>query len=302
MEIFLEPVYLNEKMMLNIAAYLFKGFTLQEEVTKDTSIDKKVKGSIGFKFLQDMITPSFEGDLSKSNAQSLKSARTYTVGGLHMSVVEELRRLEKLTEVVLDPLSVPEKNFVAFKVILKPVDFYQIIEIIKLIKPLLIQLLTSFGEKFNPSIFNKNSIKEIPKYDGFIESIIKSLEDDYLNSKQLEMLMISPETNNVIGIVDIDLGDIKPQEIKAKLNDGEFYIIGKVSRYVDESESMSLVQRTILSKIFDLISKAVSLDSNPDKFLKYKLALEKMQPNVEKFVQLNLKGPAVRVVAMFISI
>jgi len=95
---------------------------------------------------------------------------------------------------------------------------------------------------------------------------------------------------------------MKPQEIKAKLNDGQFIVIGKVSRQIQEGESISMVQRTVLSKIVDLIGKAISLNSNPESFTKYQELLLSIQPHVEKFIKLNLKGPAVRVIAMSINV
>lgn len=303
MDKFLEPIFLNEKMMLNTAAYLFKGITLEEELTTEGSSSKKGKGSLGFKFLQELISPlSVEGEINNSNKESIKSARIYTLGGLHMSVIDELKAHDQLNEVTLTPLNVPKDTFVNLDVVLKPVDFYQILEVIKLLKPLIIQFMEDFGPRINSNVFNKNTTKEIPKYDKLIEALIKSLEDDYLNSKQLEMLMLNPDTNEVIGIVDIDLTDTSPQEIKAKLNDGQFNVIGKVSRQIDAGESISMVQRTVLSKIVDLVGKAVSLNSNPDKFISYQQQLISMQPHVEKFIKLNLPGPAVRVVAMSINV
>lgn len=303
MEKFLEPIFLNEKMMLNTAAYLFKGVTLEQEVTETQESNKKSKGSLGFKFLQDLISPlSIEGELHSKNNMSSKSARIYTLGGLHMTVVEELKKKEQLESITFSPLTIPENTFISLDVILKPVDFYQILEVVNLIRPLIIQLLTDFGTKISSKYFTKNTIKEIPKYDKLLESIISSLEADYLKSKQLEMLMISPEDNEIIGIVDIDLSDIEPLEIKAKLNDGKFHVIGKVSRYIKEGENMSMVQRTVLSKIVELVGKAVSIDSNPESFSNYKKSLSDLQPTVEKFVKLNLPGPAVRVIAMSVSV
>lgn len=41
MSIFLEPVYLNEKRVLNAAAYLFKGYSLESEsVAEESSANK----------------------------------------------------------------------------------------------------------------------------------------------------------------------------------------------------------------------------------------------------------------------
>lgn len=301
MQHFLEPLFLNEKMMLNTAAYLFKGVTLEEEVTENTEQAKKGKGSLGFTFLQSLISPiALEGEINKSNSQSLKSARTYTLGGLHMTVVEELLKKEQLKAVTLNPLNVPTDTFVSLDVILKPVDFYQILEVLELVRPLIAQVLTDFGEKFSKEAFTNKTLKEIPKYDKLVESVISSLEKDYLQSKQLEMLMVSPLDNKIIGIVDIDLTDLEPQEIKAKLNDGKFHVIGKVSRYIEDGETMSMVQRTVLSKIVELVSSGMSLDLK--NISGYQAGLSALQPVIEKFVKLSVPGPVVRVVAMSVSV
>ncbi|MCX9457843.1 hypothetical protein IG604_19150, partial [Vibrio cholerae] len=260
MEKILEPIFLNEKMMLNTAAYLFKGVALEEEVTETERHSKKSSASLGLSFLKEIISPAkLSYDSNNDSSISLKSARSYTLGGLHMSVIDTLREHDLLSNVELSPLLIPEGNFVGLNVILKPVDFYQILEVIKLLKPLVFQLISDFGSKLNGQFFNKTLMKEIPKYEKLIESLISSLENDYLTSNQLEMLMLDPSDNSIIGIVDIDLTGINHQEIKAKLNDGEFYVIGKVSRHIEDGETMSMLQRSMLSKIMELLSKLVSL-------------------------------------------
>jgi hypothetical protein len=304
MKTFLEPIFLNEKMLLNIAAYLFEGVSLNEEVTNENTKSNQVKGSIGFKFLQDLISPvSLDAEHESINKQYSKTARIYTLGGLHMSVIDELEKEKYLENISFNSKNLPKANsFIKLNVILKPVDYYQIIDVLKLIKPLIIQLIDDFGTKINSNIFNKNTKKEIPKYDKLIESIIQSLENDYLNSKQLEMLMIEPKTKSIIGIVDIDLTDINPQEIKAKLNDGQFFIIGKISRVVEENERISMFQRTLLSKIVELVENMVSLNDDIIQINNYKTFLQNIQPIIEKFIQLNLKGPAIRVMAMSVNV
>ncbi|AXX92217.1 hypothetical protein CPU12_01305 [Malaciobacter molluscorum LMG 25693] len=304
MKTFLEPIFLNEKMLLNIAAYLFKGVSLSEEINNENTKVNKANVSLGLKFLQDLISPlSFNTEHENINKQYSKTARIYTLGGLHMSVIDQLEKEEYLKYDLFESNNFPEANsFVKLNVILKPVDYYQIIDVLKLIKPLIIQLIDDFGTKINANLFNKNTKKEIPKYDKLVESIINSLENDYLNSKQFEMLMIDPSNKNIIGVVDIDLTDINPQEIKAKLNDGQFFVIGKISRIVRENEKVSMFQRTLLSKIVELIENLVSLNNDSIQMNNYKKFLQDIQPIIEKFIQLNLKGPAIRVMAMSINI
>lgn len=85
MEKILEPVFLNEKMMLNTAAYLFQGYALKEE--KNKSSEKSIKGeaSIGVTFLSKLISPlSAKAEASYQNSDTTKSERVYTLGGLHI--------------------------------------------------------------------------------------------------------------------------------------------------------------------------------------------------------------------------
>ncbi len=303
MKTFLEPIFLNEKMLLNIAAYLFEGVSLNKETINEDTKTNKAKGSLGFKFLQDLISPfSLNAEHENINKEYSKTARIYTLGGLHMSVIDELEKEKYLENISLNSEFPNANSFVKLNVILKPVDYYQIIDVLKLVKPLIVQLIDDFGTQINPNWFNKNTKKEIPKYENLLESIIQSLENDYLNSKQLEMLMIDPNSKNIIGVVDIDLTSINPQEIKAKLNDGQFFVIGKISRVVKKEEKVSMFQRTLLSKIVNLIEDLVSVNNNIKEINNYKKFLQDIQPIIEKFIQLNLKGPAIRVMAMSINI
>jgi hypothetical protein len=66
MGIFLEPVYLNEKMVLNCAAYLFEGVSRESESTQEKATEAKGNLQLGLKFLQNLVSPiSAEGDLSR---------------------------------------------------------------------------------------------------------------------------------------------------------------------------------------------------------------------------------------------
>ena len=48
---FLEPVYLNEKMVLNCAAYVFKGYSLESEINGTTQTEHSRAGKAGLTFL-----------------------------------------------------------------------------------------------------------------------------------------------------------------------------------------------------------------------------------------------------------
>src|SRR5258708_35243142 len=92
MATFLEPVYLNEKMVLNCAAYLWKGVALEIESTEKTESNKSGSISLGIPFLKSLLSPfTIAGESKKGTVEENKYARRYTVGGLHMAVLDELR-------------------------------------------------------------------------------------------------------------------------------------------------------------------------------------------------------------------
>lgn len=300
-------------MLLNTAPYLFKGYSLKEEISTDNSKEAKGSVSVGLKFLQNLISPlSIDGEASLKSSSSSTAERLYTLGGLHMSLIDELRKKNQLKNLNISKKEedIKKSAFVGVNAILKPVDFYEIIEILSLIRP----LIAKYFEEFKPTsedtidengtlIVNSDNqwVENVPQLDSMIEALLKSLKEDYLRSKQLEMVMISPTTGKQIGVVDIDLGESDPLEIKAKLSDSQFYIVGKVVRYVSKESSLSLVQRTVLSQVISLTEKLVKLSDEEQTLQGYSSMIDTSKKMVEKVLQLDLPGPAVRVLALSIN-
>lgn len=300
MGFYIEPIYMNEKMILNCGAYLFRGVSMETENSTQTSTKGKGTGSLGFTFLQSLISPvsvSVEGE--KGVTTSEKTARRYTLGGLHMTLIDELRKeknLNKVTSLQNDPSA---DQFVEIDAILKPIDFFNIIDACKVSLPLVTQFLKNFGDKFQPALFNKATKDALPSYTDLVSSILTELEDDYLKSGRIEMVMIDPNTRRQIGVVDIDLGDMTAQSVKAKLTDGRFKIIGRVYRYVGPTDRISIIQRTSISSVLNIIEKLVG-DSEEGN--NYRSTMETAKNFAERACQFYIDGPAVRVMAMSICI
>lgn len=301
MNSYIEPIYLNEKMVLNCAAYLFKGVAMESESQEGKASSSKGNLSLGFKFLNDLISPlSASAHQSKEISSSVKTARRYTMGGLHMTLIDELNERELIDrEFNLSDKSQKEK-FIEIDAILKPVDFYSILEAVKISAPLICQVLQNFGDKLNPKVFSNKKLRDdISKYEELITKVLSELESDYLKSGQLEMIMSHPETGRQIGVLDVDVGDADALSVKAKLTDGRFRVIGRVSRHVDESGSISLVQRTVLSSILSITEKLVGIT---DSIQGYRSGMDTARVIAQQVCQLKLDGPAVRVMAMSICI
>lgn len=306
MTIFLEPVYLNEKMVLNCAAYLFEGYSLESESTKERTTEAKANLQLGLKFLQNLISPiSLEGDVSRTGRTETRSARRYTLGGLHMVVLDELQK-RKRHYVKIDDKTKHEdvqEAYVDLEVVLRPIDFYTIIEIVKTLTPLVAQILTNFGQNINKVVFDKKLLNDISRYEAVSTAIFERLEADYLKSGQLEMIMVHPHNpNRQLGIVDIDVSDTDPSAIKARLNDGKFHVIGKVTKFVEPGQNLSLVQRTVLSTVMDLLSRLVALNHEQAKIVQYQQSVQTARQVVQELCQLEIQGPAYRIIAMSICV
>lgn len=300
MNSYIEPVYLNEKMVLNCAAYVFKGVAMESEVSEGKTAKNKGTLGIGFKFLQDLLSPiSASAEQERERTVATKTARRYTLGGLHMSLIDALIESKHLALYIDIDSASTYTDYVELNVILKPIDFYSIIEAFKVATPLISQVLQNFGDKINPKVFQKNMKTDLAKYEQLITTILSELENDYLKSGQLEMIMVDPETNRQIGVVDIDVNDLEPLSVKAKLTDGRFKVIGRISRNVNEGESMSLVQRTVLSSALQIIEKFASVSDALDN---YRQGMNAARLITQQICQLSLRGPAIRVMAMSVCI
>ncbi len=65
---------------------------------------------------------------------------------------------------------------------------------------------------------------------------------------------------------------------------------------------MSLVQRTSLSTIIELMSKIADLGREQEKILQYRRSVQSARMILEHLVQLEIQGPASRVIAMSVCV
>lgn len=143
----------------------------------------------------------------------------------------------------------------------------------------------------------------IDKYETSILSLLDKLEADYLTSKQLEMVMWLEGKDPVpVGIVDLDMSDYEPEEVRAKLAGGSYYVLGKIVGRTDAGGSLSLMQKATIWSVIDILSKVVATSEDQDAINKYRSGLSVAQAWIEKVFPLSIKGPAVRVAALSVCI
>ena len=332
-EPFLEPVYLNEKMVLNCAAYIFKGYSLESESNNTIQKESIRGGKAGFNFLQRLISVDLEASSTQLLTSGNRSARRYTVGGLHMSLIDELRSRNMLRATNLESSGedLDSTRYVETLAELRPVDFYALIDTLRMAIPVVEKVLTSIvkplydqhresqlsgtkGNNRSSSTQNKRveqqksdkfklALGETGNYATAIQGLLEHLENDYRRSKQLEMVMWSVDDRpRPYGVVDLDLADYEPEELRAKLSGGTYHVVGKVTRNVRRGQSINLLQKSVLFSSMSLLNRVVEALGESDALKKYHQQLLTAKENLEHFGLLEIPGPARRVTAMSVCI
>lgn len=303
---FLEPIYLNETMLFNCASYLFGSVVLNKEETTNNTNDNKSRGSakgsagskLGISLFSDLINANgeLEGELERSNLLSseTKVTHTITLGAVHQSVIEELSSKNFIRN--LDSKNIHnfkhDNKYIKIKATLIPVDYFEILQILKLVVPQLKNFFDFFGSKFlGTDSKSEDEVKEledtITNAFQLITDLVTELENTYLESNQLEMLMLDDDSDTLIGVLDINISNKNSNEIKkeinkvkAKLTDGNFIVIGKVTKFAKKGEYVNLLQRSLLSTIFEKIDVILNYFNERSRMLK----LEKIESFKNKII------------------
>jgi hypothetical protein len=305
---FLSPVYLNEQMVLSCAAYLFEGIEVHREVVESTTRGVGGKAGVKIPLLSKLL--GAEGDIRTETALENKIVRQYTVGGLHMSILNELRKrgmLHSSKGRASLPLGLDNSSYLDVEAILRPTDYYSILSTLKVLGPLVSQILRDHGDRLiNRGKGKPPSSSQIrqsaERYERSIMSIVDQLEHDYLTSRQIEMVMWSNEDKSVaFGVADVEVGDYNPAELRAKLSDGNFHIIGKITRSVREGQSINLLQKSALFNAVKLLQEVITL-SDPLRLNEINSTIVPIWSEIRRLATVEISGPAVRVLAMSVCV
>ncbi|MBP6114566.1 MAG: hypothetical protein KA474_07610 [Acinetobacter sp.] len=313
----LEPIYLNEKMLLNCAGYLFDGVETSANIshTNSDQNNKSLKGTanIGTNGILEWLAKAegnFEGNLDNQshNNYSKSSTKYLTLGAIHMKVLKELYASEYVHEI--KDLTRIESNAPYKKIegVLQPVDFFEIIQIIKSLTPHFETIFNLFGNeifsnKTLPQKGNKPSNQAVNAKNGIqiLTGVINELEKNYLESNLLEM-MILDDQGKCIGIVDLDINDQDPKRIKAQLTDGYFHIYGKITKIVSPDGEIDLIQRSLISPLLRILEHGFLAWQEHQKAVQFLLVKEIIMQKLNQVLKLKIQGPAVRIRAMSICI
>lgn len=319
----LEPIYLNEKMLLNCAGYLFDGVETSTNISESNN-DQSTKtvsgsGGIGASGILEWLAKaegSLEGklDLQNTNSYSKNTSKYLTLGALHMKVLKKLQEEKLILNFDDFNKDLKQSPYIGIKADLQPVDFFELLQILKMLTPQL---------KYITAFLNKNSSSQQTKKQSpvqnqlnndlieIIKNLISELETNYLESNLLEMLMSID--GKCIGVIDLDLENHQPNKIKSQLNDGNFIIIGKITKIINENQTINLLQRNVITPLLSLVERISLLieainsskedyeisDSKISEILAFK---DRTYSIISSLLDIFIEGPAMRVRAMSICI
>lgn len=319
----LEPIYLNEKMLLNCSSYLFDGIELTQEINRTSaeSTNKNFNGtgtveSTGF---VDFIAKAGGNINAKYESQSnsnyaFNTIKTLTLGAIHMKSLDKLKEDNLIEDLQINQECESHIPFKKIRANIKPVDFFELIQLLKAITPQL-KPLFNIGNAQNQANIKRpaNNKTNVNNFNDFVElfdNVITELEKNYLESNLLEMLMY--QEGQCIGVVDIDLQGYEANQVKAQLNDGDFIIIGKITKTVYGGEELNLLQRSLINPLLTLLEKITFISNSIQKekqnfvsensFHQFLNVKETIMQLISLLLDIVVKGPAVRFRAMSICI
>ncbi|WEH91197.1 hypothetical protein PYR77_09950 [Acinetobacter soli] len=319
----LEPIYLNEKMLLNCAGYLFDGVETSTNISQSNN-DQSTKtiegsGGIGTNGVLEWLAKA-EGnlkgtlDLQNANNYSKSSTKHLTFGALHMKVLKKLYEDKLINKFEGFGDDLKQSPYIAIEADLQPVDFFELLQILKMLTPQL-KYITAFLNKSNANnSTKKQSVSQNQLNNDLLEivkNLISELETNYLESNLLEMLMSID--GKCIGVIDLDLENHQPNKIKSQLNDGNFIIIGKITKIINENQTINLLQRNVITPLLSLVERISLLIETinsskedyqiPDSKISEILAFKNhTYLIINSLLDILIEGPAMRVRAMSICI
>lgn len=310
---FLEPLYVNETMVLNCAAYLFSGFHTESTTVDKTETRKKGGLTASLPFLNDLIGVS--GQLEHATSQQRETARKFTLGGLHMNVLDALKQRSMITsirEITDETLTASQilDRYIHCQAVLRAPEYWTLLHSLQTLEPLIHQILEGHSEDLARLVPERAEEMEqiLPRVASVSESlreIVDRLLQDYLTSGQVEMIMASVDDLRPFGVVDLEIGFTKPETLKASLAGGRFHVYGKVTARAKTSQKLSLLQRTALFDIADLGNRlyAAAREQQPD--IGDDDPIERLAAAfrvLDRVVKVELPGPAFRMKALSICV
>lgn len=278
------PVYINEKIVLDMLAIIEDGFSTVSQVSytehKESSSQKNLSGGasteVSLPFWSKLFKIDLQGDVShtgnKENDESTTKEKVHT----NVSLLSKFRGF------------LIEENLLNTEFDISQMKIGDFIEIEgELQKNPLIECLDMFNNVFNminifseePKLGNKTKAKEQKTNEQKMFEQIKQFTDELKNSGTIDFVLSDKNGEVVLSAQEQYLSNDNISEIIG----GRFKVLGKViSVCKDEGKSISLLRKTTLS-IFseEMLNQMLSGFQNIDEEQQKQFALPKLKTQID---------------------
>ncbi|WP_076419152.1 hypothetical protein [Colwellia sp. UCD-KL20] len=248
MDKLLVPVYLNQKLVFDLLAMLQGGLSTVTAITKTSSTTSGEKDNVSVGFgLSEAFSTLLKIDLSgtknkesnSSNSNLIAEERVHTPASLFYQLRNLMINKNILNQLTTEVDPKPG-DFIEFEGSLQRNPVVETIDS-------LIEML-KMAEVFETSSIQNNgkNKNQPPKYKPFREKL-SEFSNNIQSGNTSDLTSNSRKTSHkaVITLETAYLND----PMMADLVDGQFKVIGKVIRSVDNSSSINLLRNTALSKM-----------------------------------------------------
>lgn len=275
------PLYLDVPMMTSFVAALEDGIAYGSDVTQRTDQQNVVstagEARVGIPFMSVLSTligldlrGKISGDRAAGEGEEIKLVRRHTEASLFMRLRQGLKNEEKIVEVKeigdLQKLKNPEENFlveVSGQIFRSPLS--EVLEaVFRVFEMLGLDLTGSDNTRAQNAQRGKNQQKRGQKGQqqpalapqgleldaegriGF--QIMQRIKDDLASSKVVDVIM-RPSALEDMTVVIALATEFLPEGAFDNVLSGDFTVLGKVTRVVQEDDEISLYQRTMFNNL-----------------------------------------------------
>jgi hypothetical protein len=246
------PIYLNQKYVFDLLAIIDNGFSQMETIktgnNSGNSESGSLKGEVGlsntFAFLKLGVSADNKSEKSKSALEEITKDKIHTPNSLFSKMREYLQDNELVKNSSF--LNSKPGDFVEIKLSLRKNPIIDSLEALLSI----MKIAVSFEDKPLGNNKKPNQVQKSPSNNDTVINQIESLLNQLKEEGSLDLIGTSTGDEKFQVVLTLDksfIGDLSLADIA----DGEFSVIGKVTKVLGEEsvEEVNLLRKTSLSKL-----------------------------------------------------
>ena len=284
------PVYINEKIVLDMLAIMEDGFSVVSQVnyTEQTSINTKQNGSANVSTAMPILSKLLRIDVSgganrekgKNGETSIAKEKVHT----NVSLFAKFRDYLIEKKMLVSQFDVDQMNVGDFIEVEGELQKSPLINYLEIVSEF-IRLLDQFSEK--PPVGNRMQANSSKQQNGKMLKQMETFVKELKHSGTIDFILSDDEKTAVLSVQEQYLSNDNVSEIIG----GRFKILGKVSSVCrKETESINLLRKTFLS---------VMSEQTAEEMFKVLKSEELQEYNLPEF-KTKIVGPAVIVIPIAI--